>query len=106
VQGWWKRRSGYAKAVAVLAVVFGIGLGLCGLDSALLASLRNPNDEFGPNSFVGAVGAFVVLLSGAGLGVTVLVWVVASAVSAVSGNGSEPRRLPEDKGDEDRDNSR
>jgi hypothetical protein len=102
MQGWWKRSSGYAKTVAVLAVALGIGFGLCGLDAALLASLRNPNDEFGPNSFVGAVGAFVVLLSGAGLGVTVLVWVVASVVGGAGEKDSNAQQLSEDKDDEEK----
>jgi hypothetical protein len=39
IPGWWKRRSGYAKTVAMLVVLLILQLGLCGV----LPS----NEEFG-----------------------------------------------------------
>lgn len=96
------KRFPFAKIVVVLAVAFGVGLGLCGLDAALLEKLRSPGNEFGPNTIVGAVGAFAVLLSASGLVVTTIVWAVVSAVGGFSRKGSEPQRLFEGKDDENK----
>jgi hypothetical protein len=39
ISGWWKRRSGYAKTAAMLAVLLVLQFGLCGV--------LNSNEEFG-----------------------------------------------------------
>ncbi len=87
------RRISFAKVVVVLAVVFVIGLGLCGLDATVLARFRNLHEEFGPNTFVGTIGAFALVLSALGLVVTTIAWVLTAVVSGVSGKETVPQKL-------------
>jgi hypothetical protein len=93
------RRISFAKVVVVLAVAFVLGLGLCGLDATVLARFRNHYEEFGPNTFVGAIGAWVLVLSALGLVVTVIAWVLSAVVSGVSRKDDAPQKLYDD-GDE------
>ena len=93
-------RIPFAKIVIVLAIAFGIGLGLCGVDAAFLEKFRSPGEEFGPNTFVGGTGAFAVVLSGLGLVLSCVVWAVVGVVSAFRDRNSETQRLFEDKDDE------
>ena len=86
------RRFPFAKIVVVLAVVFGIGVGLCGVGATLLARFRNLHEEFGPNTFVGAIGAFALVLSAGGLVCTTTVW-AAAALRGLRGKESAPQKL-------------
>ena len=96
----------FAKIITVLAIAFGIGLGLCGLDAALLGGLRSPANEFGPNTIVGGIGAFAMLLSAAALVVTIFIWVVTVVVGSFSHKNSEPQRLLDEKDETDGKDSR
>jgi hypothetical protein len=71
---WWADRSIFAKIFTVLALAFVAGVGLCGVDANFLANLRGPNEEFGPNSIVGGIGAFAIVLSALGLVITAIAW--------------------------------
>jgi hypothetical protein len=73
---WWADRSVFAKIFTVLALVFVTGVGLCGVDANFLAYLRGPHEEFGPNSMVGGIGAFAIVLSALGLVVTAIAWAI------------------------------
>jgi hypothetical protein len=81
-------RIPFAKIVVALAVAFGLGLGLCGLDFFLLVRGGGTHTQgFG----VGAVGVLsltVLSLSAIGLVVTVILWVVLAVVA--SANRKEP----------------
>jgi hypothetical protein len=98
---WWADRSIFAKIFTLLAIAFIAGIGLCGVDAAFLARLRDPGEEFGPNSIVGGIGAFALVLSAVGLVVTLFAWIVASAVGAFRAKDADSERLFDDK-DEDR----
>jgi hypothetical protein len=82
---FWADRSIFAKIATVLAIAFVAGIGLCGVDAAFLNGFPGPHEEFGPNTFVGGIGAFAILLSAVGLVVTLLAWIVASVVGAYRG---------------------
>jgi hypothetical protein len=45
IPGWWKRRSGYAKTIALLVVLLILQFGLCGV--------LNSNEEFGGSTIQG-----------------------------------------------------
>ena len=95
-------RIPFAKIVIVLAIAFGIGLGLCGVDAAFLEKFRSPGEEFGPNTIVGGIGAIALVLSALGLVLTCVVWAVVGVVSAFSHRDVGTQRLFEDKDDEDK----
>jgi hypothetical protein len=98
-------RLPFARIVTVLAVAFGVALGLCGLNLAMATGgVFRSAGQVGSSILVGAglLEVAVLVLSGVGLLLTVVVWVVASAVSGASGNGSEPQRLFEGEKDEDK----
>ena len=95
-------RIPFAKVVIVLAVAFGIGLGLCGVDIAFLDKFRSPGEEFGPNTFVGGIGAIAMALSALGLVLTCVAWSVVGVVGAFEDRDSETQRLFEGKDDEDK----
>ena len=93
-------RIPFAKFVIVLAVAFGIGLGLCGVDIAFLDRLRGRGNEFGPNTFVGGIGFIAMVLSALGFVLTCVVWAVVGVVGAFRDRNSETQRLFEDQDDE------
>jgi quinol-cytochrome oxidoreductase complex cytochrome b subunit len=94
-------RVPFAKIAAILGVAILIGLGLCGID-ATMTHLRDPGEEFGPNTVVGIIGAIAFLLSVAGLVLTGVLWVVAELVRSFSREDSEPPHIidRDDDGDE------
>lgn len=81
---FWADRSIFARIVIVLAIAFLTGIGLCGLDETFLANLPGPHEEFGPNTFVGGIGAIAIVASVLGFAVTAVVWVVARVVAGFS----------------------
>jgi hypothetical protein len=95
---WWADRSIFAKIFTVLGFAFLAGVGLCGVDAAFLTNLRTQGEEFGPNTLVGGIGAFAIVLSTAGLLLTPVVWLVARVFRR---GDSESEQLFDDK-DEDR----
>lgn len=86
-------RISFAKIVIVLAVSFVLGLGLCGLDATLLARFRTIHEEFGPNTVIGSIGAFAVLLSGLGLVCVTIAWAVTAAVGGFRSKNAAPQKL-------------
>jgi hypothetical protein len=81
-------RIPFAKILVGLAVAFGIGLGLCGLDFVLLlraSQTRTPGFGVAP---VGVMSLVVLSLSAIGLFVTTIVWVVLAVVDRT--NHKEP----------------
>lgn len=81
-------RLSFAKIVTILAVAFGIGLGLCGL-SALLPS---SGEEFHTN-WLSLPSLLIMVLSFVGLIVTLLIWIIASAIGGFSTKRSDPQTL-------------
>ena len=73
-------RSRFAKTVTVLAVVFGIGLGLCGLSYVLPSS----DNEFHTN-WLSGVSLLVIVLSFLGLVVSLIIW----AIRGIIGSSTE-----------------
>jgi len=57
IQGWWKRRSGYAKTAAMLVVLLILQFGLCGV--------LNPSAEFGGSAIQSIlfIVTFVLLIA-------------------------------------------
>lgn len=97
----WADRSVFAKIVTVLAIAFGIGLGLCGLDYLLAAKgIGKSTEEFGVGPIDG-LSLAVMLLSALGLVLTVVVWVLSAIVGSFRTGGSNPQRLFDDQ-DKDR----
>jgi hypothetical protein len=81
-------RSPFAKIVTLLAVAFGIGLGLCGLSVVLPSS----DTEFHTN-WLSLPSLLIMVLSFLGLIVTLLIWIIASAISDFSTKSSDPQTL-------------
>ena len=93
-------RNPFAKIVAVMAVAFGIGLGLCGLDYLLAANgIGKSHEEFGVGP-LDAPSMIVMALSACGLVIATFLWVVVAAVRSFSREDSEPPRLLDEKDDE------
>ncbi len=93
-------RIPFPKIVTVLAVAFGVGLGLCGLSAALTIGGAQRN------SFLvsilmsaGVLELIVIAVSGVGLVATTIAWVVLSVVGSFSRGDSEPQRLFDDEED-------
>jgi hypothetical protein len=73
----------FPKIVTVLAVTFAVALGACGL--TVLASSHGGGQYAMP---LGILELAVMILSAAGLVVTVVVWVIASAIGNLNSKGS------------------
>lgn len=68
-------RINFAKIVVVLAIVFGISLGLCGVTIALTSTVRGSTSVL----VYGVIFEAIAMgLSALGLLVTVIVWVISS----------------------------
>lgn len=91
-------RSGYAKVATILAIVFGVSLGLCGLNVAVSLRLARGG---GPLESALAVAAwiegFAIVLSFLGLLATLILWSISALFG--KGQGSDPglQRLFEDE---------
>ena len=96
---WWAERSIFAKIFTVLAFTLIAGVGLCGVDATFLANLRDTHQEFGPNTMVGGIGAFALVLSALGLIVTTIAW---SVMGLLGHKDPEPRQRSDDPDDEEK----
>jgi hypothetical protein len=97
----WLERINFARIIAILAIVFGISLGLCGLNFFVVTS--GMGREIGIAPFLGFAGIAelaLMALSGIGLVLAAIVWVIASMFGQFNNRNSEPERLFDDKGDE------
>jgi hypothetical protein len=98
-------RVPFAKIITVLAVAFGVGLGLCCLNGTLAAAgvARKSIGAFADPilSIIGILSLAVMILSAIGLIITTILWVIAAVVGSFSPKESEPQRLFEEKDNED-----
>ena len=85
----------FPKVVTVLAIVFGVSLGLCGLTALASSRFQMGGALVG----LGLLELAVMALSGVGLVVTVVAWVIASAVGGPS-RGADPQKVFESKDDD------
>lgn len=99
---WWADRSIFRKIFTVLALAFIAGIGLCGVDATFLANLRDTHEEFGPNTFIGTIGAFALVLSALGLILTAVAWVVVRLVGLFRHKDSESENLRDHPDDEEK----
>jgi len=86
----------FAKIVTVLAVVFGISIGLCGLTAALSSQMGGGGDFLLP---LGIIELIAMGLSAVGLVLTVVVWVIASIVAGRGGRSDRTIKLFDDEDD-------
>jgi hypothetical protein len=99
---WWADRSIFAKIVTVLALAFVAGVGLCGVDGAFFANLPGPHEEFGPNTFIGKIGAFALVLSALGLVLTTVAWLLSPPVAHIRRKDPESENLLDPPDDEEK----
>lgn len=96
----------FVKIVIVLAVTFGIAVGLCGLSGTLRPPMGpDPSEEFG-GGLLGVGSMIVMLLSAAGLLLTGAAWFLAAIIGGLSPRGSDVQRLFDDKADANGDKKR
>ena len=95
-------RSVFAKTMTILAVAFGVGMGLCGLSAVLPSS----DSEFHTN-WLSLPSLLIMALSFLGLIATLLVRIVGSAFGDFSAGRSGPQTLfgDSDEKPKDRDQS-
>lgn len=96
-------RSGFFKTMTVLAIAFGVGLGMCGLSYALPSS----DQEFHTN-WLGGISLLVIVISVLGLIITLIVWIIAAVVGSSPGKPwggqtlfGDPEEKSHDKDHED-----
>ena len=76
-------RIPFAKIVVIFAVAFLVGVGLCGLDYLLAANgIGKSTAEFGVG-ILDAPSLIIMALSAAGLGLTLIVWMIAAFTSSI-----------------------
>jgi len=84
------KRFPFAKIVIVMAVVFLIGLGLCGLDMALGA--YGIGSKTGEEFYVGpldGISMIVMGLSLLGLAVSLLLWALSAIIWGIASSGKD-----------------
>jgi len=82
------KRFPFAKVVIVMVVCFLVGLGLCGLDFVLGSNGYGQHEEFSVGPLDG-VSLIVMVLSAAGLVLSLLVWALAAMVGGISSSGKD-----------------
>ena len=82
------RRIPFAKIVIILASIFGVALGLCGVTAFAAGAMRGSAGNFLP--IFGIIELAAILLSAIGLVFTVILWVIMSAVGNFSSENSDP----------------
>lgn len=97
----WLERVNFSRIVMVLAVTFGIALGLCGLNFAAVAGLRGR----------GGLGTLLIttawlelgamILSAAGLVLCLAGWGVRTMIATIRHGRSTPQRLFDDDSSDD-----
>jgi hypothetical protein len=93
-------RISFAKVITVLAIAFGIGVGLCGLDYWLAShGIGKSTEEFGVGP-LDNVSLIVMLLSAIGLVITTILWIVAIIVGSFRSKPDAPQRLLDDSDDD------
>jgi hypothetical protein len=87
-------RINFPKVVTILAITFGVALGACGLTGTGIAASRGGTEILVSLAFIELA---VVLLSAVGLVLTVVVWIIASALGKTGHRGSAPQSPFDDK---------
>ncbi|MGA2048890.1 MAG: hypothetical protein ABSG96_14425 [Terracidiphilus sp.] len=98
------KRFPFAKIVIVMAVSFLVGVGLCGLDIALGAHGYGKTGEFSAGPIDG-LSLIVMILSAAGLVLSLIVWLLAVIVRSAGSGAQEnsPLKRPGDQDKSERD---
>ena len=91
-------RLSFAKIVTVLAIAFGIGLGLGGLSMVLPSS----GQEIRTN-WLSLPSLLIIALSFLGLIITLIVWGIMIAIGGFSPKGSAPQTLFGNPGEDSKD---
>jgi len=86
-------RITFAKVVVVLAIVFVVSLGLCGLSVALSSASAGQGTVYIVMLFAGAAG---MLIAGLSLFVTLVLWAIVAIVRSSRRKAAEPPRTPSD----------
>ncbi len=98
------RGSGFpfAKIVVAMAVALIVGMGLCGLDYFLGSQgIGKSRQEFSVGPLDG-ISLVVMFLSFCGLLITLIAWMISTAVGSFSrGQDNEPQKLFDDEDDTD-----
>lgn len=104
-------RFSFAKIVAVFAVAFIVGMGLCGLDYLLGANGIGKRDEEFSVGPLDGLSLVVMILSAFGLVISLIAWAVAGIISSdatgretdgssrISDSDQDKGRLPESEAD-------
>jgi hypothetical protein len=90
-------RIPFAKIVVVLAIVFVLSLGTCGLTASLSSSSHSQQNGYVVVMIAGLAGTVLSVL---GMLVTAIVWVIMSVTASSSRKNSEPQRQLDEKDDE------
>jgi len=100
-------RVNFPKVITVLAIVFGIALGSCGITAMIALGGAGRSQGFGPALAVLGYGELLVMiLSAVGLVVVAAVWIVASITGSFHRGRSEPQRLFESEEEKKNDEPR
>lgn len=93
----------FAKIITVLAVSFGVGIGICGLNLVIVVGKPGRLGGMGETlvPIFGILGALVMVLSSLALVITTIVWVLVEIFRrrGATGGSDESIRLPDDKDD-------
>jgi hypothetical protein len=97
----WLERVNFSRIVMVLAVTFGIALGLCGLNFVAVSSL---NGRGGPGTLLIATAWLelaAMIFSAVGLVLCLVGWGVRSMIATIRHGRSTPQRLFDDNNSHD-----
>jgi hypothetical protein len=88
-----RARITFAKVVVVMAIVFTVSLGLCGLSVALSSNSAGQGTVYIVMLFAGAAG---MLIAGLSLLVTLFAWAIVAIARSSGRKAAEPPRPPGD----------
>jgi hypothetical protein len=90
----WQNSKGPAKLLVILATIFLISSGLCGLQFALANPGRVGDSVAGALMPLGSLELIAILLSAAGIVIVLVFWAVRTVYRLVTGRSenSEPRQ--------------
>jgi hypothetical protein len=81
----------FPKTITILAAVFGISLGLCGL-TAFLSSISTRLNAGGALVGLGMIELAAILLSAVGLVIMTILWIISAAMGSF-GKSTDPQKL-------------
>jgi ABC-type dipeptide/oligopeptide/nickel transport system permease component len=89
-------RIPFAKIITVLAIAFGVALGMCGVVAAASSQWRGGERAL---MTIGIIDLVVMVLSAVGLVVTVIAWVILGITSGFGRKTSDPQKLFDETGE-------